>query len=155
MTTPAVKILARRDSCTSALRKLGVNSRDYNAFIELQANGQFKCLIGAAEAHLQGLAKPAVKKSPSEKTVKIGLAPVPKAEKPAKVAKPAKAKDLPWERKPEGMTVSQLARKLIRDGLTNAEIWVKLKEQFSLADNKRYYPAWYRAEFCKQEAKAA
>jgi hypothetical protein len=42
-------------------------------------------------------------------------------------------------------TVSGTCQQLIRQGLSNAEIWIIVKEQFRLDDSKKYYPAWNRA----------
>jgi hypothetical protein len=141
-----LRTLSRRDSCTSILRKMGINPRDYNLFITPTGDGKFQLNVGLAQSHLKGpTAEP-------KKATKMKPVTTMKRAKDEPAAK--KAKDLPWEGAPKGMTVSQLARKLIKDGLTNSEIWAKLKEQFNLADNKRYYPAWYRAESRKQQGQA-
>ena len=50
--TGAVKILARRDSATTILRKLGIQARDYDLFIEKMASGRFACKVAMAELHL-------------------------------------------------------------------------------------------------------
>jgi hypothetical protein len=39
-----------------------------------------------------------------------------------------------------------VARDLILAGKTNEEVWVALKEQFKLSDDKRHYPTWYRCQ---------
>lgn len=127
----SVKILARRDSCTTILRKMGIHSRDYNAFIEVMTDGKFACHIARAEMHLESLKQAAAK--PAKKL----------DEKPAKTEKkPAK--------KEAARTVSTAARELIVAGKTNAEVWEVIKKEFDLDDSKKSYPAWYRSD-CKRK----
>lgn len=116
----AVKILARRDSATTILRKMGIHSRDYNAFIEVMSDGKFACHIARAEMHLESLKnpKPAATKA-TKKTAE------PKAKKTG---------------------ISATARELILSGKTNQEVWEVLKQQFNLDDSKKHYPTWYRCE---------
>lgn len=116
----AVRIVKARDSATAILRKLGVKSRDYALFIEKLADGTLAVQVVKAQMHLHALANP-VKDEPDVK---------------------AKPKD----RKAEGETVSDVARRLIREGKTNAEVWAIIQPQFSLNDKKRGYPAWYRCQ---------
>lgn len=122
----AVKILARRDSATTILRKLGIQARDYDFFIEKMTDGRFACKVAMAELHLQSLKQPAAK--------------------PAKqaVAKPVKAETKAAAPKREG--ISATARALILDGKTNQEVWDVIKEKFNLDNSKRHYPTWYRCE---------
>lgn len=130
----AVKILARRDSCTTILRKMGIHSRDYNAFIEVMTDGKFACHIARAEMHLESLKQAAA----------------PKAEKPAKkeaAAKPAKKEATKRE---AARAVSTVARELIVAGKTNAEVWAIIQKEFNLDDSKKSYPAWYRSD-CKRK----
>lgn len=110
------KTYASRDSATSALRKLGIQARDYDLFIT-KVDGKFECKLGAAAEHLESLKNPK-----------------PKAGKPAKTEKPKRA------------GISQLARDLILGGKTNQEVWDVLKQQFNLDDSKKHYPTWYRCE---------
>ena len=130
----AVKILARRDSCTTILRKMGVASADYGSFIEVMTDGKFACHIARAEMHLESLKKPA-----------------PKAEKPAvekkAAAKPAKKETVKRE---AARTVSTVARELIVAGKTNVEVWAIIQKEFGLDDSKKSYPAWYRSD-CKRK----
>lgn len=49
--------------------------------------------------------------------------------------------------------VSSVARQLIKDGKTNKEIWAILKDKFKLDDSKKHYPAWYRSQAKRNEAK--
>lgn len=129
----AVKILSRRDSCTTILRKMGIHSRDYNAFIEVMSDGKFACHIARAEMHLESLKKA--------------------AEKPAKAEKPTASKKAAKTEKPTKetkRTVSSVARDLIVAGKTNAEVWEVISKEFNLDDGKKGYPAWYRAD-CKRK----
>ncbi len=110
------KTYASRDSATSALRKIGIQARDYDLFIT-KTDGKFECRLGEAAAHLESLKNP----------------------KP-KAAKPAKTKE------PKRQSISQVARDLILDGKTNQEVWEVLQAQFNLDHAKRSYPTWYRCE---------
>jgi len=125
----AVKILSRRDSATTILRKMGIHSRDYNAFIEVMTDGKFACHIARAEMHLESLKQAATKPAKS----------APKAEK----KQPAAKKD-------SKRTVSTVARELIVAGKTNLEVWAVIQKEFDLDDSKKSYPAWYRSD-CKRK----
>lgn len=129
----AVKFFKTRDSATSLLRKLGIQSRDYNFFIEKMTGGRFACQVAKAKAHLEALKNPA------------SVAP---AEEPkTKVAKAGRRTTDPVvEAKPKKIGVSAVARDLILDGKTNQEVWAVLKQQFNLDDTKKHYPTWYRCE---------
>lgn len=118
------KTYASRDSATSALRKLGIQARDYDLFIT-KVDGKFECKLGAAAEHLESL------KNPKPKTI---------IEAAVKAAKAAKAE------KPKRAGISQLARDLILAGRTNQEVWAVLKDSFNLDDSKKHYPTWYRCE---------
>lgn len=115
------KTYTTRDSATSALRKLGLQARDYNLFIT-KVGDKFECKLGAAAAHLESL------KQPKAKPVKQA------SEKPVKAAAP----------KREG--ISATARAMILDGKTNQEVWEALQAKFDLDHSKRHYPTWYRCE---------
>lgn len=127
----AVKIFKTRDSATSLLRKLGIQSRDYNFFIEKMTDGRFACQVAKAEMHLESLKNPAPKTIMGS-AIKAGR----RASDPVvKSDKPAKAKG-----------VSAVARELILAGRTNQEVWAVIKEAFNLDDSKKHYPTWYRCE---------
>lgn len=132
----AVKILARRDSATTILRKMGIHSRDYNAFIEVMGDGKFACHIARAEMHLESLKNLAAKTEtkPAAKVVHT---------KSGRRAKDPEV-DVPVKAKREG--ISATARTLILEGKTNQEVWEILKARFNLDDSKRHYPTWYRCE---------
>lgn len=123
----AIKILKTRDSATTVLRKMGIQSRDYNFFIEKMTDGRFACQVAKAEMHLESLKNP--KPAKAESTTKAG-----RRTTDAEVVKP----------KRQG--VSSMARDLILAGKTNQEVWASIKEAFNLDDNKKHYPSWYRCE---------
>ena len=125
------KTYTARDSATSALRKIGIQTRDYNLFIT-KVGDKFECKLGAAAAHLESLKNPK---------------PVAAAEPKAKVVKAGRrAADPVVEVKPKKMGISATARELILSGKTNQEVWEALKQQFNLDDSKKHYPTWYRCE---------
>jgi hypothetical protein len=65
------RIVSRRDSATTILRKMGINSRDYDVFIK-NIDGQFEVNVALAESHLIGLKQQAaVSKVPTKKIVKV------------------------------------------------------------------------------------
>lgn len=111
------KTYSRRDSCTSVLRKMGVDKKDYDFFIDKQGD-QYVCRTDKAARHLAQLKE---------------QAKLPAAAKKAK------------EPKEPRVTVSSRARDLIRDGQTNDEVWAVLQAEFNLDDSKKHYPSWYRA----------
>ena len=122
----AVKFYTRRDSATTVLRKLGVQARDYEFFIEKTSDGQFAVQVARAEMHLESLKNP--------KPVKAA---------PAKAGRRAVDAEV---KAPKRIGISQTARDLILEGKTNQEVWEVLKQTFSLDDSKRHYPTWYRCE---------
>lgn len=129
------KTYTARDSATSALRKLGLQARDYNLFIT-KVGDKFECKLGAAAAHLDSLKNP----KPVE-------AAKPAAAKEPKVAKAGRRDTDPVvEVKPKKLGISATARELILSGKTNQEVWEALKQQFNLDDSKKHYPTWYRCE---------
>lgn len=130
----AVKILSRRDSATTILRKMGIHSRDYNAFIEVMSDGKFACHIARAEMHLESLKQAAAK--PAKAKAKAKSAP--------------KAEKQPAAKREAARTVSTVARELIVAGKTNLEVWVVIQKEFDLDDSKKSYPAWYRSD-CKRK----
>lgn len=124
------KTYTRRDSATSALRKIGLQARDYDLFITKKSDNEFECRLGAAAAHLESLKNPAPKTIMGS-AIKAGR----RAADPVVQDKPTKAKG-----------VSAVARELILAGRTNQEVWAVIKEAFNLDDSKKHYPTWYRCE---------
>lgn len=123
----AVKFYTRRDSATSVLRKLGIQARDYDFFIEKTSDGQFACQIAKAEMHLESLKNP---KTIIEAAVKAGR----------------RTNDPIVKTTTKRQGVSQMARDLILAGKTNQEVWDIIKPAFNLDDSKKHYPTWYRCE---------
>ena len=141
--TMTTKTYAARDSATSALRKLGLQARDYNLFIT-KVGDKFECKLGAAAAHLESLKNP---KPVETKAVAAKVESKPAVAKEAKVAKSARCDaDTVVEAKPKKLGISATARELILSGKTNQEVWEVLKKQFDLDDSKKHYPTWYRCE---------
>lgn len=126
----AVKFFKTRDSATSLLRKIGIQARDYNFFIEKMTDGRFACQVAKAEMHLEALKNPEPAEEPKAKVAKAGR----------------RAADPVVEVKPKKMGISATARELILSGKTNQEVWEALKQQFNLDDSKKHYPTWYRCE---------
>lgn len=155
------KTVARRDSATTILRKLGIQPRDYNLFITETADNKFAVKVGAAEKHLKDLAGP----SPEELKAKAAqAAEVTKLR--AKLEQNVKSKKAVIARKEayraaqvvanpvaeaptDGESCASYARRTIAAGHTNAEVWDALVRHFKLDDGKRGYPAWYRYQMRK------
>lgn len=119
-----IKTYKRRDSATTVLRKMGINSRDYNLFIKKLDDGQFECDVPLAESHLKNLAK----------QTKL---------------KKQKAKAKPKARKEKRITISSMCRDMILNGASNEQIFNALQEKYGeerFGPEKRHYPAWYRCE---------
>lgn len=133
------KTYTARDSATSALRKLGLQARDYNLFIT-KVGDKFECKLGAAAAHLESLKNP--KPVAEAKTEDKPVA----AKEPKVVKAGRRAVDPVVEVKAKKLGISATARELILSGKTNQEVWEALKQQFNLDDSKRHYPTWYRCE---------
>ena len=176
-----IKTFASRDSATSALRKLGISSADYNQFIAKDKDGgKFICDLEAAKKFLD-FKKPsgdgfvdAMKDSVAIKDLKADTHPLakanseswpsgkkPKAQKTFGQQLGAKIKEVFTEPKAKvpakpfksagKRSVSSTARELIIAGKTNEEVWKALQAEFKLGDDKKGYPAWYRAD-CKRKS---
>jgi hypothetical protein len=127
-----MRTVKTRDSATTILRKLGVNSRDYNLYIEKTDAGYVvqetlarKAVVGEVVVDL--LAKKDMVLTPAQAEVK-----------PAVPAKPPK------------LSISGLAEQLLLAGKSNAETWAALKERFKLGDDKKHYPSWFRSRLRRQ-----
>lgn len=165
-----VKTVARRDSATAILRKIGIKPRDYNAFIKETADEKFAVDVTAAEKHLKNLLGPTEeeKAKAAEQAkltaqalelrdqLKVVVTKARVAEKRVdayrkrkvdanKVVNPVKIKPL------EGERCKRYVYRLIDAGHSNIEIWEAIKREFNLDDKKRLYPAWYRWEKAKGE----
>lgn len=131
------KTYTRRDSATSVLRKMGINSRDYNLFISKNDDGSVTLDLSAAESHVSPVVeddKPAAKKKkPSKKTSS------------KKTSKKAEAKEPVTDR----VTISGMCRSMILDGSSNEDILEALRTEFGeerFGPEKNHYPTWYRCE---------
>ncbi len=131
------KTYTAHDSATSALRKLGLQARDYNLFIT-KVGDKFECKLGAAAAHLESLKNP----KPVEEAKSVAA----KEPKVAKAGRRAVDTVIEVEAKPKKLGISATARELILSGKTNQEVWEALKQRFNLNDSKKHYPTWYRCE---------
>lgn len=86
-------------------------------------------------------AEPAAQPTLPDSEVAV-LGPNPKATAPS----PKPTAPSPKRRAPRAKTsISQRCKELIRDGLTNADVWDVIKDEFLLDDKKKYYPAWNRS----------
>ena len=138
------KTYTARDSATSALRKLGLQARDYNLFIT-KVGDKFECKLGAAADHLESLKNPKPGETNATRT-KVTESESVDA-KDARLAKAGRRDtDAVVEAKVKKMGISATARELILSGKTNQEVWEALKQQFNLDDSKKHYPTWYRCE---------
>lgn len=142
------KIVKTRDSATTILRKMGINQRDYNLFLE-KVEGGVEVKLELAELALQGKSASAPEKP--KKTAEPG-ADEKFGKMAAKKAPKAAVKAEEDTVKPAKLTVSAVIRNYIAKGLTNEEIWAKIKDEFKLDDNKRHYPAWYRSDMKRKQA---
>lgn len=127
----AVKTLARRDSCTALLKKLGIAPSEYNQFIWATTDGRYAVSLEKAQAYLDS------------KLVKVAKAVVqgrnkgstPKAAESNQIKKP---------------TVAATIRRMILDGKENADIFVVLQRDFGFDEEKKHYPAWYRSQMRRE-----
>lgn len=143
-TNSAVRFYKTRDSATSMLRKMGIQARDYNFFIETLEDGTFACQVAKAEMHLASLKNPVMAEvgNPAPEADQVPAAPKAKRAGRHKTDPVIQAE----EPKAKRGGVSTVARELILAGKTNQEVWAILKETFSLDDSKKHYPSWYRCE---------
>lgn len=128
--TETTRFVKTRDSATAALRKLGVNPRDYNLFIEKRADGLL-VKTDLAQRHVAA--------------TKAGVATRQALDAPkVDTAKGVGSVKLTKRR------VSVVCRELIVAGKTNDEVWAAVKAEFKLDDGKKHYPAWYRGALRRQ-----
>lgn len=163
------KVYAKRDSAVSYLRKKGVPKEQYNEFLTLTTDKQYKLDTAEVEHFLTTGQTPedvaanapakSVDQTISEKAVdkakkdpKLVIVPpdpgAKKAEKP--VAGKKKAEKPVAEVKQPKRTVSSVCRTLIAEGKTDEEVWEAVRLLFDLPDSKKGYPAWYRADMKKK-----
>lgn len=120
-----VRVVARRDSAVTILRKLGTPPDMYKDFVSELTDGRWAAQVGRAKDYLEQ---------------RKDLA----AERNAIKAKNATASAKRGERK---APISQTCLTLFREGKHNGEVWEHIKAKYELDDEKRGYPAWYRSYF--------
>lgn len=154
----AVKIFKSRDSATSLLRKLGIQARDYNFFIEKTTDGQFACQVAKAQAHLMQLganaAESGVVRAPKTEETKLDAEQKVVATRPYsgsdKTGGNARININAAPKKKQLASIANEFRELIKAGKTNAEVWSIMQARHNLPDSKKHYPAWYRCEMTRK-----
>lgn len=53
-----------------------------------------------------------------------------------------------------GVTIASVVRRMVREGKNNSEIWAAIQSRFKLPPDKKWYPAWYRAEMRRKKLDA-
>jgi len=91
--------------------------------------------------------KTTTKKTAAKKTTTKKTAAKKTSKKTTK--KTAAKKTTKKEEKSSRRTVSSVARELIRQGQTNAQIWKALDEEFAIGETKKHYPSWYRSKMVR------
>lgn len=128
----AVKTVARRDSATTILRKLGVKPSDYNLFIMQTADGRYAVAEDKAQEYLQAQLR------------KVATEEVPQKQLKGRTAKEAATNQI---KRP---SVAGVIRKLILDGMDNKAIHEVMKRDFGHDEDKAHYPAWYRSQMRRE-----
>lgn len=128
----AVKTVARRDSATTILRKLGIKSSDYNMFIMQTADGRYAVAEDKAKEYLQAQLR------------KVATEEVPQKQLKGRTAKEAATNQI---KRP---SVAGVIRKLILDGMDNKAIHEVMKRDFGHDEDKAHYPAWYRSQMRRE-----
>lgn len=137
-----LKTVKTRDSAAAILRKMGVAKEMYGKLIRKLDDGRHQVDLTEAQANV---AVKAVKEV-AAKTVKdlVSKAGKPKAKQAPKKPKAEKPP------RPKRVTVTSVTEDLILDGKSNPEVWAKIKEQFKLSDDKRWYPSWFRSRLKRE-----
>lgn len=128
----AVKTVARRDSATTILRKLGIKSSDYNMFIMQTADGRYAVAEDKAKEYLQAQLR------------KVATEEVPQKQLKGRTAKEAATNQI---KRP---SVAGVIRKLILEGMDNKAIHEVMKRDFGHDEDKAHYPAWYRSQMRRE-----
>ena len=147
-----MKSVKTRDSATSILRKLGINSRDYNLFID-KYEGGFHVRISDAKKHVaSGMLTDLI----ANKDVVVKPAATPEGELAKELAGNKQLPPVDKEKvaklvsKVKRQTISSLTEELIIAGKQNHEVWSAIKERFKLGDDKKHYPSWFRSRLRRQ-----
>lgn len=128
----AVKTVARRDSATTMLRKLGIKSSDYNMFIHQTTDGRFAVAVDKAQEHLAARLR------------LVANEEVPQQQLKGRTKKEAESNQI---KRP---SVAATIRKLILDGHDNKAIHEVMKRDFGHDEDKAHYPAWYRSQMRRE-----
>lgn len=148
------KLANSRDAATSILRKLGVNSRDYDLFIAKQDDGKLAVDVELATFHVAKIVEQTAMPLPVVKGMKnfdgidhepasnriAAMLVLDVAPKTKKVTASVTAQVVKSE------TISQACRRLIMAGKSNLEVWEYIQPTFQCDDKKRGYAAWFRTE---------
>ena len=164
------RVYASKDSACSFLKQKGVAKEDYAKFlkpaegkkwkvqltceehttVELNTEGEcsacgieVEALIAESAKHREALGEAIEDLKGAEAEA------VPKAKK-------VKAAKAPKEPKAKKISVTSVMEDLIRQGLSNAQVFEEAKKVFpKLDDDKKGYPGWYRSRLKKQGEKVA
>lgn len=136
--TTTTKFYARRDSATTVLRKAGIPARDYQLYLKKSGDG-VELDMSLLNKHLSASSPNAFQGPKTTSKARFSSDQVfTLPTKQVKAAEPAK--------KQAKVTVSSVARELLKQGMSNEQVWEQLKATFKLDDGKKHYPAWYRAQ---------
>jgi DNA-binding MarR family transcriptional regulator len=145
------KTFATRASATATLKKLGIQKDEYDRFI-IKKGAKFYVDVQLAERHIKQLEDAVLAKqtpaTPPNRLQELAERGRAKAAEAAAAGVTAGAKPASKPKEPR-LTVSRVARELILAGLSNEDVFKQLQAQFKLGDNKKSYPAWYRADLAR------
>ena len=163
-----LKTLKTRDAAMRYLKGKGVEDPTIRAsMIVTNDDGTVSCPIDPSNTDKPSVKpgrKPAVKpngvkpkadaKAKAKAKPKADAKAKPKADAKPTRGRPRKDPDAdrdemkPRDVKPAGPdeTCSNMCKRLILDGMTNAEVWDEIRVRFDLPDSARYYPAWNRSD---------
>jgi hypothetical protein len=131
----ATRVLTRRDSCTQALKKLGVPREKYNDYILCLGPGEWQ-LTTPSGKELEKMRTP----------LADAEAVIDEVQKPKRHLNPVPAPKPP---KPTKMTIAKRCLALFQEGKSNKDVLATIKAEYKLPDDGRHdhYPAWYRSYF--------
>lgn len=154
----SIAVYTRRDSATTALRKIGVPPAEYNSFIEvrLSPEGEKEFAVDLMRAKSEFASQVVEQEVVPEQLAAVEEVKVLRKQLEVMVKK-AKDKELgikfkkpdpvitnPVRKPKEGEKCAEYCRAAILCGHNNYEIFVAIKEHFGHGDDKKNYPSWYR-----------
>lgn len=154
----SVAVYTRRDSATTALRKIGVTPSRYNDFIEVNtlSDGSKEFTVDIDRAKSEFTSQVVEQKVLPEQVAAVEEVKVLRQQLESMVKK-AKDKELgikfkkpdpvitnPVRKPKEGEKCAEYCRAAILCGHNNYEIFTAIKEYYGHGDDKKNYPAWYR-----------